>query len=112
MSIAPFEVLITVANQNDPDVAEVGAKIYQQLKEKNIDVLIDDRKARGGEKFKDADLIGIPVRITVGKKGIAEGVVEIKLRREFEKQPVAIDQAADQAAERVKMLFDELKIKG
>ncbi|MCF7958831.1 MAG: proline--tRNA ligase, partial [Phycisphaerae bacterium] len=77
VSIAPFEVLITVANQNDPEVAEVAENIYQQLKEKHVDVLIDDRKVRGGEKFKDADLIGIPVRMTVGKKGIAEGTVEV-----------------------------------
>lgn len=111
ISIAPFEVLITVANQNDPEVAAVGAKLYEQLKEKNVDVIIDDRKVRGGEKFKDADLVGIPVRVTVGKKGIAEGIVEVKLRREADRESVAIDQAAEKVLEIIKKLYDELKVK-
>jgi prolyl-tRNA synthetase len=73
-----------------------------------VDVLLDDRDVRGGVKFKDADLIGIPVRVTVGKKSVAEGNVEIKLRRESESRKVPIDQAALKTVELVKSLKEPL----
>jgi prolyl-tRNA synthetase len=61
-------------------------------------VLIDDRDARGGVKFKDADLLGIPIRITVGKKSLAEGLVEFKLRSEPDRSTLPLDTAAQQVA--------------
>ena len=82
ISIAPFEVIVTCVNQDDKEVAQAAEDIYQKLLDNGIEVLLDDRILRGGAKFKDADLIGVPIRITVGKKSIAEGNVEIKLRRE------------------------------
>jgi len=82
ISIAPFEVLITCVNQDDKEVAKVADDIYTQLLDQGVDVLLDDRLLRGGVKFKDADLIGIPVRVTVGRKSVAEGNVELKLRAE------------------------------
>jgi len=109
ISIAPFEVLITPANQNDPDVVAASEKIYQQLRQKNMDVLLDDRQLRGGVKFKDADLIGIPLRITIGQKSLAQGNLEIKLRRDTDTQTVSLDQAAELAAKLVTQLYDELK---
>ena len=109
ISIAPFEVLITSVNQDDEQVARAAGNIYNQLRDKNIEVLLDDRLLRAGVKFKDADLIGIPIRITVGKKSLAEGNVEIKLRRESGRQSVSVDKAAQHTEELVKQLYDELK---
>ncbi len=110
ISIAPFEVLITCVNQDDEEVAKVAEEIYQQLLANNIDVLLDDRSLRGGVKFKDADLIGIPVRVTVGRRSVAEGNVEMKLRSESESQNVTIEKAADKAIELVKSLKEQLNL--
>ncbi|GAF99056.1 unnamed protein product, partial [marine sediment metagenome] len=67
-----------------------------------------DRRLRGGVKFKDADLIGIPVRVTVGKKALAEGNVEIKLRAESQSQKVSVKKAADKTVELVNSLKEKL----
>jgi prolyl-tRNA synthetase len=109
ISIAPFEVMITSVNQDDVKVAEVAESLYQPLRSEGIDVLLDDRKLRGGAKFKDADLIGIPIRVTVGKKSLAEGVVEIKLRRESQSLRVSVEKAAQKVIELVVSLKEELK---
>jgi prolyl-tRNA synthetase len=108
ISIAPFEVIITCVNQEDKEVAGVAENLYQQLLDKGIDVLLDDRELRGGVKFKDADLIGIPIRLTVGKKSLADGNVEIKLRSESKSQKVSVDKAATKATELVKTLKEQL----
>jgi len=109
ISIAPFEVLITSVNPDDKQVAQAAGDIYNQLRDKNIEVLLDDRSLRAGVKFKDADLIGIPIRVTVGKKSLADGNVEIKLRRESDRQSIPVDKAAQHTEELVKQLYDELK---
>lgn len=109
VSIAPFEVLVTCVNQDDEEVVRVAEDIYQQLLDKGIDVLLDDRPLRGGVKFKDADLLGIPVRITVGQKSAADGNVEIKLRSETESQKVSIEKATDKTVELVDSLKEKLK---
>ncbi len=109
ISIAPFEVLVTGVNQDDKDVVETAEKIYQQLLNKGVDVLLDDRDLRGGVKFKDADLLGIPVRITVGKKALAEGNVEIKLRKELQSQKVILEKAAETTIKLVNSLKEKLK---
>jgi prolyl-tRNA synthetase len=105
ISIAPFEVIIVSVNQDDADVVKAAEKIYNELKNKGIEVLLDDRDERAGVKFKDADLIGIPVRITVGKKALQTGNVEIKLRTEPKPILITVDTAVDKAAE----LVDSLK---
>jgi prolyl-tRNA synthetase len=104
INIAPFEVIITCANQDDAAVAQAAEDIYRILLENNIDVLLDDRELRAGMKFKDADLIGIPIRVTVGKKSVAEGNVEIKLRKERESEKVKIENTLA----RVKELINKL----
>ncbi|UCE49143.1 MAG: proline--tRNA ligase [Phycisphaerales bacterium] len=109
ISIAPFEVLVTCVNQDEEDVARSAENIYQQLIDKDVDVLLDDRALRGGIKFKDADLIGIPVRVTVGKKSLAEGKVEIKLRSESESQQVPVEEAAVKVIGIVAALKEKLK---
>jgi prolyl-tRNA synthetase len=94
ISIAPFEVIIVAVNYDDPDVAKAADSIYDKLTEAGVEVLLDDRDERAGVKFKDADLIGIPVRVTVGKKALAEENVELKLRSEKDIQKVAVAVAA------------------
>jgi prolyl-tRNA synthetase len=94
ISIAPFEVIVTPVNQEDEQVGGAAEAIYKELFAAGIEVLIDDRDVRGGVKFKDADLLGIPVRVTIGKKSIAEGNVEIKLRSESENKKVPFAGAA------------------
>jgi prolyl-tRNA synthetase len=77
LAIAPFEVVLTAANMDDPGVRASAESLYNQLRELRLDVLFDDRDERPGVKFKDADLIGVPYRVTLGKKKLAQGLGEI-----------------------------------
>lgn len=97
-TIAPYHVCIVPVNVNDPLQTETAEAFYKELSYKNIEVVLDDRAERAGVKFKDADLIGFPVRITVGKT-ITEGNVEIKIRSTGETLLVPIDQAVAKAIE-------------
>ncbi len=101
--IAPFEVIVIPVNVKNDEIRETAEKIYEELKNKGLDVLIDDRNARPGFKFKDADLIGIPVQVIVGKK-VSEGKVEIKVRKTGEKVEVPIEEAASRALETLREL--------
>jgi len=92
-SIAPFEVVVTITNASDPALLTLGEKIAADLEAAGFDVLLDDREERAGVKFKDADLIGIPYRINVGKKA-AEGKVEISTRATAFSEDVAISDVA------------------
>ncbi len=96
MSVAPYHVIVTLVKPEDEEQAAAADKIYNGLLRAGVEVLLDDRKERPGVKFKDADLLGIPVRITVGKRA-GEGVVEYKLRREDEKSEKTIDEAISDA---------------
>ena len=87
--IAPFEVVVTPTNAADPKLLAAAVDITNQLQEAGIDVLLDDRDERPGVKFKDADLVGIPFRVTVGKK-LAEGKVEVFTRSTGKSQDVTI----------------------
>jgi prolyl-tRNA synthetase len=107
ISISPFEVIIVSVNQDDAEVVKAGEEIYKKLIDKGIEVLLDDRDERAGVKFKDADLIGIPVRITVGKKALVNGNVEIKMRSEPKPEPVPVAEAVQKVIEMV----GELKAK-
>lgn len=91
MAVAPFSVAIALINNKVEEQVKVSEKIYAELLKHNIDVLFDDRNERAGVKFNDLDLIGIPVRITVGN-GVANGQVEFKLRKEAEAKNVSIDE--------------------
>jgi len=107
VSIAPFEVIITTAG-NDEQIVTPAAKLYDDLISAGVDVLYDDRDMRGGVKFKDADLIGIPVRITIGKKSLADGNAEIKLRSENESIKVPLGNAVDKTVEIINDLKQKL----
>jgi prolyl-tRNA synthetase len=91
-AIAPFDVVVTVAQQNDPAVAEAGEQVYRRLLDAGVDVIIDDRTARAGEKFSDAELVGIPLRVTIGKRGLASGTAEVTERATGETVAVALDE--------------------
>jgi len=80
VAVAPFTVVVVVAQSEDPESAEVGESVCEQLSAAGIEVIIDDRAERAGVKFRDAELTGIPFRVTVGKRGLAEGTVEVTTR--------------------------------
>ena len=101
LSIAPFEVVITVVKPKDVATSEAGNALYDALVAEGIEVLLDDRDERPGVKFKDADLVGIPFRITVGPKGIAEGEVDFVRRSNGETQTMELVKAARRIAETV-----------
>jgi len=88
-SLAPFDVVVTITNMKQDELRQAGEKLYENLQEAGLEVLLDDRDERAGVKFKDADLIGIPYRVTVGKK-IADGVVELFDRRTKQSEDVRI----------------------
>jgi prolyl-tRNA synthetase len=90
LSVAPYEVVV-IPLQEEPAVVEAAESIYSQLRQASVDVLLDDRPQRAGVKFKDADLIGFPLRVVVGGKGLQEGAVELKWRTDAAptKVPVA-----------------------
>ena len=81
VAIAPYHVLVTVMKPELPELAKVAHDLAAELSGKGVDVLVDDRMERPGVKFKDADLIGIPIRITIGEKSLAEGSIEYKMRK-------------------------------
>ena len=89
-SITPFDVIVTITNIKDERLRDAGDKLYTGLQNAGIEVLLDDRDERAGVKFKDADLIGIPFRITIGKK-IGDGVVELLDRKTKKSDDVKLD---------------------
>lgn len=98
MSVAPYHVIITVMKPDDEVQAKVAEEIYTKLGHAGVEVIMDDRKERPGVKFKDADLLGIPVRITVGR-GAADGIVEYKLRRDADKVELSVEEGIAKAIE-------------
>lgn len=105
VAIAPYEVVVVPVSSKDKEQMKIAEGLYTQLKGMGVDVLFDDRNERAGVKFNDADLIGYPVRITVGKKSAADQTVEIKVRRTGHEEVAAI---ADSAA-RVQAILNELR---
>jgi len=83
-SIAPYEIVVVPINAKNEEQLSLAEKIYCELQAAHVDVLLDDRKERAGVKFKDADLIGYPIRITVGPKAVEENQIEVKVRRNGE----------------------------
>jgi len=99
-SIAPFEVVITPVNNSNAEQMTAARALYQELQGRKVDVLLDDRDERPGVKFKDADLIGIPYRITVGKK-LGQGIVELTERRGKQSTDCPLSEVADALAKRL-----------
>ncbi len=102
MPIAPFQVLVTMVNPKDDAVREAAERLYAELGQQGIEVLLDDRDERPGSKFKDADLIGIPLRMTVGARGLKDQALELQERRSGERLMLPIAEAAQILAEKVR----------
>jgi prolyl-tRNA synthetase len=91
ITIAPYQVaLVSLATERTPEVAAAAEQAYAALTAAGIEVLYDDRDERAGVKFNDADLLGMPIRLTIGSKGLAAGVLEMKLRRNGETGSVRV----------------------
>jgi prolyl-tRNA synthetase len=93
-AIAPFHVLLLPINYQDKTIQEVSDRLYRELEQRGIEVLLDDRDERPGVKFKDADLIGVPLRVTIGAKGLKKGCLELRWRRDGRTEEIPVDEAA------------------
>ncbi len=107
--VAPFEVTLLPLQMHDEAVVQTAAEIYEDLMKMGVDALLDDRDERAGVKFNDADLLGIPVRVTIGSRGLKNGEVEVKLRSQPESFTVPLKNAAAAVSDTVKGLYDSLK---
>ena len=103
-AIAPFEVNVLPVNTSHAESMELARAVYKELLGKGIDVLLDDRDERPGVKFKDCDLIGIPLRVTIGERNLKEGLVEIKLRSEKTSQKIPKENIIEKVVEHVQKL--------
>jgi prolyl-tRNA synthetase len=106
-SIAPFQVVVTPVNIADAAQKKAAEEIYAACRALGVDALLDDRDERAGVKFKDADLIGVPYRITVGKK-LAQGLVELVVRRGRQKTDIEAASAAQRVADAVREAIENL----
>lgn len=104
VAIAPYEAVIIPANNKSEEVMAAARKLYEDIEDGRDEVVLDDRNERAGIKFKDADLIGYPVRVTIGKKWQQSGCVEIKIRRSGEVVEVPLEEAKDKVLEILKTL--------
>ena len=96
VSIAPFEAVGTIVSVKDEASVTAGERLYAELQARGVDVILDDRDARAGVKFADAELIGIPYRITIGPKALADGEVEFTPRATGDTTRVGIDAIVEQ----------------
>lgn len=103
VSVTPYHAIVTLVKPKDEEQAKVAEEIYQSLLVAGVEAVIDDRDERPGVKFKDADLLGFPIRITVGKRA-GEGIVEYKLRRDSEKSELSVAEAIENA---IKLVNEE-----
>ncbi len=107
--ISPFEVTLLPLQMYEKEVVEAAETIYNSLCEKGVEVLMDDRNERAGVKFMDADLLGIPIRVTVGKRGVKKGEIEMKLRTDKESQSIILKDSVDIVLRQVRLLHDSTK---
>ncbi|HEY6779608.1 MAG TPA: proline--tRNA ligase [Thermoleophilaceae bacterium] len=103
-ALAPFDVELVALGKPGEQARTVADELYEQLRATGLDVLYDDREAGAGEKFTDAELLGVPLRITVGKRGLESGELELQVRRGQEKRALALEGAAQAAAELARTL--------
>jgi prolyl-tRNA synthetase len=101
VAVAPFEVVVVIAQQDDPEVAEAGEQVYAALADAGVEVIVDDRPVRAGVKFSDAELVGIPFRVTVGKRGLATGSAELTDRATGSTVQIPLDDLAKHVREAV-----------
>ncbi len=102
MSVAPYQVVVVPVNDKDEALATAAEQLYQELLAAGVEVVLDDRAERPGVKFNDADLIGYPLRVTIGGKSLAKGVMELKERATGEVTEVPVDQVSAVVCQKVK----------
>jgi prolyl-tRNA synthetase len=107
ITIAPYQVHLVALKKGE----EKADELYQQLQAAGFDVLYDNRDESPGVKFNDADLLGMPIRITVSKRSIENGGVEFKLRTQEDREVVAFEDLMDKLIQTRQMLFDEINAK-
>jgi prolyl-tRNA synthetase len=112
LPLAPFQVIVLNLGGNREETTAAAEKLYQDLEEAGLEVLFDDRDERPGSKFKDADLLGIPYRITVGKIWEKEGKVEVRLRRSGETVTLEYDKAAAEVAAMIRAELQSIEDAG
>src|SRR5205823_2792493 len=98
-ALAPYHLVVIPTNMDQPEVVEAADRVYEELRSAGQEVLIDDRDATAGVKFADADLIGLPIQVVIGKRGIAAGTVDLKARATGQRTQVPLSAAADAARE-------------
>jgi prolyl-tRNA synthetase len=108
VNIAPFQVLVTVLNPTDEACMSTAVRIADELEDAGLDVLLDDRDERPGFKFKDADLLGLPLRVTIGARGLAKGEVEVKARTDDTFTSVPVETAMSAALDRIREMQEAL----
>jgi prolyl-tRNA synthetase len=92
--MAPFDVIVVIATRDHEGTVAEAERIYAELRERGVDVILDDRAESAGVKFKDADLIGYPVQVVVGKRGVEAGTVDLKLRATGDRTQAPIAEAS------------------
>jgi prolyl-tRNA synthetase len=97
-SLAPFQVLLLPINYKDAAIRQTVDRLYDDLQQSGVEVILDDRDERPGVKFKDADLIGIPLRVTIGSKGLEKGCIELRTRREGKTDEILVTESAKKIA--------------
>jgi prolyl-tRNA synthetase len=101
VSIAPFDTAVIATNMDQPAVVQAAEAVYGALREAGVDTLFDDREVTAGVKFADADLIGYPVQVVVGKRGVEAGAVDLKVRASGDRTQVPLDQVAGAVRDRL-----------
>jgi len=109
MPVAPFQVTILPLQVHQAEVMETAEKLYRELIDKGVEVLLDDRDERAGVKFNDADLLGVPIRLTIGSRGVKEGVAELKMRWEQVSQNISVGQATSIICDKIREFNDQAK---
>jgi len=107
MSIAPYQAHLVAMLHRAPDVAEVAERIYREAWDAGIEMLLDDREATPGVKFNDADLIGLPIRLTLGPRSLKQGVVEMKFRTSTEALSIPLDEVIPRLKTEINRLLHE-----
>jgi prolyl-tRNA synthetase len=109
LNLAPYQAVVVPLQVNNKDVMAAAEAIERRLADAGVDVLLDDRDQRPGFKFKDIDLIGIPLRIVVGERGLKDGTVEMKWRHESEAKNVPMQAAGEAALDELRAASEKLE---
>ena len=112
MPLAPYQVIITPVNVNDEAIITAAENLYNSMLAKGIEVIFDDRDERAGVKFKDADLIGIPLRIVVGQKNLVQGKVELQIRKNGENKLYSIQEIVQEVKQIIEQELYHSDFKG